>query len=252
MRFGKIVRTLGPVVAMAMAVGASGCKGARFHADEEGVPLAELDLSGDAPDSVNLVGPDIVRITEGDNFTIALEGDDEAKDRMRFVFKDHAISIMREDESWDDTGKATVTITMPGPRSIVIAGSGTLYSFGLAADSEVTIAGSGTAETMDIDVERLEVNIAGSGTYRAAGTAGKLELNIAGSGEGELAGLKVGDAEINIAGSGDATFSSDGNVKANIMGSGDVTVRGEAKCRVSSFGSGTLTCERGETVDEEG
>ena len=252
MQFDKLFRTLGPVMAMAMAAGVSGCGNAKFHmGDKQGVALADLDLSGDAPDSINLVGPDIVRITEGADFTIALEGDDEARDRVRFLLEDDTLSILRDGEDWSRGNQATVTVTMPAPRHLVLAGSGKIFSDALAAKAEVTIAGSGKVETPSIAVESLEVNVMGSGRYRAGGTAGRLDLSIAGSGEADMAGLKVGKADISIAGSGDTTFASDGKVDAKIMGSGNITVRGSARCKVKSFGSGSLTCERGETVENE-
>jgi hypothetical protein len=249
MRFDRLFRTLGPVIAMAMA---AGCDGAKFHMNgKEGMPLSELDLSGNAPHSINLAGPDIVRITQGTDFTIALEGDDEAKERMRFLLEDETLLILREGENWSGGNPATVTVTMPAPRHLVLAGSGAIHSDALAAKAEVTIAGSGKVETPSIQIESLDVNVMGSGSYRAGGTADRLDLSIAGSGDADMARLKIGKAEISIAGSGDTNFASDGNVDARIMGSGNITVRGSARCKVKSFGSGTLTCERGETVENE-
>lgn len=253
MRFDKFIKSVAPAIAMAMAAGAKGCDSAKFSFNgKEGVKLADLDLSGDAPDGVNLMGADIVRIVEGEDFSIALEGDDDAKERMRFVCEDDTLFVLRDrSEDWGASDrKATVTITMPAPRRLVLGGSGKLFSETLAKEAEITIAGSGRIETRGIDVDTLEVSIAGSGRYRANGRAGKLDLSIAGSGDGDLKGLKVGKADVSIAGSGDAVFESDGKVNASIMGSGNVTVRGSATCRVKSFGSGSLTCERGEAPED--
>lgn len=252
MRFDKFLKNVAPAIAMAMAAaGTAGCDSKFTFNGKEGVKLSELDLSGDAPDTVNLMGPDIVRIVHGDDFSIALEGSDEAKERMRFILEDGTLSVLRDRESWGDgeSGIATVTITMPALRHIVMAGSGQVHADTMAKNAEVAIAGSGSVETSGLDVDSLEVSVAGSGSYRASGRASTLDLNIAGSGSAKLKGLKTDSADISIAGSGDADFASDGNVKANIMGSGNVTVRGSATCKVKSFGSGTLTCERGETVE---
>lgn len=258
MRFDQFFKTVGPVIAMAMASGTSGCDGPKFRFNgKEGVPLAELDLSGDSPDAINLVGPDIVRISEGEEFAIALEGTDEARERMRFLLDDGMLSILREDrnfgESWQDSDdRATVSITMPAPKRLVLAGSGKIHSTALAEDAEIVIAGSGRISTPGIDVDQLDVNLAGSGHYKASGSATRLDLSLAGSGNAKLDNLEVKRARIKIAGSGNATFSSDGKVDARIMGSGNVTVRGNPKCTLKSFGSGTLNCEpRGATVDQE-
>lgn len=247
MRFDKLFSTLGPVIAMAVASGVSGCHGPNFDfGGKEGVPLAELDLAGDAPEAINLVGPDIVRISQGSDFAIALQGDDQAKARMRFRLHDGTLSIMRNRENWGDhDGKATVSITMPAPEKLVLAGSGEIHSETLAASAEIVVAGSGKVMTPSIAVDSLDVNLAGSGNYTAGGSARRLDLNVAGSGNALMDGLKVEQAKVTIAGSGNARFASDGTVDARIMGSGDVAVRGSAKCTLKSFGSGTLRCEPG-------
>ena len=78
MRFDKFIKSVAPAIAMAVASGAKGCESSTFTFNgKEGVRLSDLDLSGDAPDEVNLMGADIVRIVEGEDFGIALEGDDD-------------------------------------------------------------------------------------------------------------------------------------------------------------------------------
>lgn len=255
MRFDKFFSTLGPVIAMAVASGVSGCDGPNFDfGGKQGVPLDELDLSGDPPDTITLAGPDIVRISEGAEFSIAVEGEAEAKERMRFLLDDGTLSIMRGDKSWVDSPKdqATVTITVPPPEKLVIAGAGEMHSDTLASSVEIVIAGAGSISTPKVDVALLDVNLAGSGRYRASGRADRLDLNVAGSGNVKMENLKVDRAKVKIAGSGNATFSSDGKVDVRIMGSGNVTVRGSPKCTLKSFGSGTLNCEPGgATVDPD-
>jgi hypothetical protein len=256
MRFDKFFSTLAPVIAMAVAAGVSGCDGSHFSFNgKEGQPLADLDLSGAAPDTINMVGPDVVRISAGPDFTIAVEGEADAKERMRFLLDDGTLSIMRDHDTWSDKdGKlATVSITMPPPAKLVLAGSGEIHSDALATSAEIMIAGSGKISTPAIEVASLDVNLAGSGNYSAGGTADRLELNVAGSGDAQLAALKADRAKVKIAGSGSAAFASDGTVDARIMGSGNVTVRGSAKCTLKSFGSGTLHCAPGGTAaDGEG
>jgi len=249
MRFDKLFSTLGPVIAMAVASKISGCEdceGANFTFNgKQGEPLADLDLSGAAPEAINLVGPDVVRIGRGKDFSIALEGDDEAKERMRFLLDDGMLYVMRDRENWGDKDDklATVSVTMPPPEKLVIAGSGEIHSDALADRAEIVVAGSGRIYTREIAVDSLDVNLAGSGHYRAGGTAERLDLNVAGSGNAKMGGLQVARAKIKIAGSGNAKFASNGHVDARIMGSGNVTVRGSAKCSLKSFGSGTLNCE---------
>ena len=221
----------------------AGCDGADIEINgQQGVPLADIEIAGAPPSEVVLSSGDTVILTTGDTFDITVEGTDT--DTLRFVRDTEVIGITRE-KDWKGNSTATIRITMPPPKEVVIAGSGTIKAESLAATSEVVIGGSGTVEFGSVAAEKLGINIGGSGTVRGAGTVKRLEVNIGGAGDVEMPGLKADSAEVSIGGSGDVAFASDGDVTANIAGAGDVKVAGAAKCTVNAFGSGTLTCSPG-------
>lgn len=233
-----------PVAAMGIGLAVSGCDGLNVQiGDKDGVPLADLEMGGDAPRGVVLAGPDTLIVTEGARLDISVEGDSKAIDALRFNRDGGMLGIMREKGSWTDKGVATVRVTMPLPEEIVIAGSGTATLPGMARKAEVTIGGSGTVDTGKLDGDSLAITIGGSGKVKASGKVERMEINVGGSGKAEMAGLKVDKAEINVGGSGDVRFASDGEVEAHIAGSGDITVIGTAKCNIKAFGSGTLNCK---------
>ena len=251
-RFNRFAKALGPIIAVALAAGAAGCEGKVSINGGEGKPLAELDLSGQAPEELVLAGPDEVRVTMGDKLAITVDGDSEVRDQLRFTLKDGSLAIHRQDKTFAASEKvAIINVTMPAPREVVMAGSGKITAAQLASKAEVTVAGSGTIESSAVSGESLDLTIAGSGNFRAAGEVKKLDMTIAGSGSAQMDALKAERAEVNIAGSGNTVFASDGDVQANIMGSGNVTVKGRARCTVSSLGSGKLVCE-GPVVQKEG
>ena len=243
MTIAKAFRPLTATLALAAAAALGGCQNAEISFNgEEGVPLSELDMSGDAPTEIALMGPDRVVMVEGSALSIEVEGDNS--DNLRFVFEDGSLGIMRENNSWSGSA-ATITVTMPPPEDITVAGSGTVIAPGMARDAEISIAGSGTLRVERIAADSLDLTIAGSGDVEiASGTVRELEISVMGSGDADLLGVKADSADVTIAGSGDAAFASDGDVDVSIMGSGDVTVRGNANCTVETHGSGTVTCER--------
>lgn len=245
MKLDKFAKAFAPIIAVVMAAGVSACDATNIRLNgEEGKPLAELDLSGAAPDEVVLLGPDEVRITTGDKLAITVDGDAAVKDQMRFTLKDGALGVLRKDKTFSGDDKiAIVTVTMPAPKELVMAGSGKITADAIAKSAKVTIAGSGLIETPAVEGDSLDLTIAGSGAYRAAGNVRRLDLTIAGSGSAALDALKAETVKVTIAGSGNAAFASDGDVDATIMGSGDVTVKGRARCKVSAMGSGKLICE---------
>jgi hypothetical protein len=252
MSLKSILRGVAPLAALAFAAAASGgCDNMHVSINgEDGKKLSELDLTGAPPTEVALLGPDTVRIAQGEALAISVDGDPEVAERMRFTLKDGKLGILRKKGEWSSDETVTVNVTMPAPRKLMMAGSGKIFAPALARESaRVTVAGSGTVETERVETDELKVDIAGSGSYRAAGNARSLRLAIAGSGDARLDALKVDEAKVDIAGSGDSTFASDGNVRANIMGSGEVRVIGRATCKVSSMGSGRLVCEPAATAE---
>ena len=239
--FDRFLKKMAPAAVMAIGLTLSGCN-ISINGDE-GVPLAELDQSGDAPTGVALLGPDTIIISEGDTLGITVEGNDKVVEAMRFTLEGGTLGVMRDSDIWDGDDKATVRVTMPAPEDLNMAGSGRIEVATMASQANINIAGSGTIEVTAIASDSLEVAMAGSGSVKASGTSKSLEVAVVGSGKTDLSGLKVDTAEISIAGSGDVNLASDGTVEANIAGSGNVTVTGEATCEVSSMGSGKVTCK---------
>lgn len=233
-------RRLAPLALLGLTVALAGCDGADVEINgKKGVPLSEIEIAGPPPSEVFLASGDDVIVTEGNTFAVTVEGSDT--ETLRFVRDKEVIGITRVD-GWNGNTKATIRITMPAPKEIIIGGSGTVKAPALANDADINIGGSGTVDFGTFKGQTLGINIGGSGTVRGAGTAKELKVLIGGAGEIDMPGLKADKAEVTIGGSGDVAFASDGTVEANIGGAGDVKVSGNAKCTVNALGSGTLTC----------
>ena len=81
----KIVKALAPLGMLAGAALLSGCDGMNISiGGDDGVPLAELDMSGEPPTELVLAGPDRVVVTEGDDLDIEVSGDADAVAALRF------------------------------------------------------------------------------------------------------------------------------------------------------------------------
>ena len=263
MNFDKFLRSVGPLVAAAAVGGimAAARKNGNFDfkwdgsdcgfangfgagfGGKAGVPLAELDMSGDSPSELVLAGADHLVVSEGEDFTISVQGDEDAKESLRFRLEDGALHVASSNSSNGGEGIATVNVTMPAPSKVTIAGAGQIAVSALADDAEVRVAGAGQISVLDLKCSALNVTIAGAGRFTTGGEAKALSLSVAGSGRAEMSGLLVEEADIDLAGAGSAIFGCDGDVNADIMGSGNVTVRGSARCRVQSMGAGYLVCE---------
>ncbi len=228
MRLDELFKNLGYI---------AGTIGAQMREAHDGVPLAELDLTGPPPNEVALRGPGQVVLSEGAALAIDVEAG-FATSEVRFMLDGERLSVSGGDR---DT---VVRVTLPAPGKLAVAGSGRMTIAKLARDGEISIAGSGRVEIATLEGGRIKANLAGSGRAAIDGQAEHLELSIAGSGSCDAEGLLVESAAVHIAGSGDAIFACNGEVAAHLMGSGNLIVRGSARCSVHSVGSGTLTCER--------
>ncbi len=240
---GRFFKTIASVAALGIGLATAGCDNINVAVgDGDSVPLSELDMSGAAPTKLVLASRDRVVLNEGSKLAIKVSGDPDAIAALRFNLGEDSLGIMREKGSKAE-GKALVSVTMPAPREIVLAGSGEVDAPVLAEKAKVNMAGSGTVRVAKVAAASLAVNVMGSGKLEAAGAAEKLDFNVAGSGQLAARKLKVERAEINVAGSGGGEFASDGKVTANVAGSGEVTVHGRARCRISALGSGKLHCK---------
>ncbi|WP_109798125.1 MULTISPECIES: head GIN domain-containing protein [Novosphingobium] len=244
--FRNVVRAVTTVAALGLTATLAACdSGSVSFNGEKGVPLDKLDQSGPAPTAIALLGPDNVRVVRGDSLAISVEG--EGADRLRFALGKGQLGIARE--GWkigQEARPATITVTLPMLKDLVLAGSGEIIADELRGEeAKIVIAGTGLVEARAIDAGKLGVDVVGSGTLRAAGKARTLDMTVAGSGDAEMDGLNVDEAKVDVAGSGRSRFASNGTVKANIMGSGEVRVFGRATCKISAMGSGKLICENG-------
>ena len=225
---------------LATSVGLAGC--INISADFDGDTLADFDQGGSAPTEITLAGPDDLVLVQGDALNIEVSGDSDAIEALRFKRTGDGLAVGRDGDWGSSMSTATITITMPAPKEINLAGSGDITAEALANDAEISMDGSGKLTLAQIASDKLEISSAGSGQVQGAGTVDKLDINIFGSGDIDFAELKADDVEINIAGSGDIDLMSDGQVEASIAGSGNINVTGDATCESNAVGSGELNC----------
>jgi len=237
MRFDNFARTLGQ--AFASAIVESGKF--EFSGESEGVPLAELDLTGAPPTGVKvtLSRKDCVRILHGETFAVAVEGDEAAADALRFNRNDESLRLMR---THGPGGPVEIIVTLPALSAITIGGSGRVVAERLGGEARISIGGSGDVFVDRFEGESLSARIGGSGRIAICGAVSALDLTIGGSGNFEGEHLEVENASIRIGGSGSVALSSDGEVTAKVGGAGDILIHGNARCSLKAGGAGKLRC----------
>ena len=236
----------------------AGCEGspARVVGDLAGDVATASDTDADAATqeiianpgaftAIRLGGPDTVVFAIGPERAIRVEGNDDARARLRLRIEDDTLVIDREKRGvrFGDGSTATVYVTAPALSRAALAGSGDMQIAGVRdAKLALSVSGSGDLDASDLDVRDLSGSLHGSGTMTLAGAADRVSLSVAGSGDVKANGLRADTAEVAVAGSGDVALTADGSVSASVRGSGDIDIAGSASCSRSTSGSGRIRC----------
>lgn len=108
-----------------------------------------------------------------------------------------------------------------------------------AIDS-IQIAGASKATVRDVDADAMAVEVAGAADVTMEGRAESTEITIAGAGDVNSLDLASKSVKVSISGSGEVQVSAVDSLDVTIAGSGSVRYRGEPTVKKSIFGSGTV------------
>lgn len=193
--------------------------------DFEGI---ELDIAAD------------VYITQGDNFSIEVQGQQNILNELELEVKGDILDIDFDDcvRNYDDL---MFWISMPELDFVRICGSGRIFSenFITANDIVLEISGSGDID-LGLSADDIETKISGSGKILLEGTANDLDAVISGSGDVRAFDLISEKVDCRISGSGDMEVHATDKLDVKITGSGDVYYKGNPEVNVDITGSGDV------------
>lgn len=107
--------------------------------------------------------------------------------------------------------------------------------------NQVSIAGSGDVELLDVNVNSIEFEIKGSGDIEASGTTNHVKAEVKGSGEVDLSELSAKSADFTVKGSGDIRANVTDSLRARVKGSGDIRIKGNPATRdIREQGTGSV------------
>lgn len=205
---------------------------------EGNVITKEYRLS--AFDGVELLIPADVTITQGPTQRVTVEGYENILNRLETDVR-RGVWKIKTERCIRDLGELKIWITIPDVKSLVISGSGTIYSENTLSSDEfdLTLSGSGEVDVA-LEVDKLQSVISGSGKLTLEGQADLSVLNISGSGDFYGFNLDTNRTDVNVSGSGNAEVWVKNFLKARISGSGDIFYRGQPEKDVAISGSGRV------------
>lgn len=184
--------------------------------------------------------PADVYITQGEDFSVEVEGKEDIIDEIELDVSNDTWEI-ETDKCVRDIGNMKVYITMPEIEYLKISGSGKIIGQNefIVGDIELKISGSGDMDLL-MDADDVKASISGSGEMWLEGSGDLLDFKISGSGDLNAFNFPCNDIDIRISGSGDARVHALDNLDVNITGSGDVYYKGNPSIDFSVTGSGDL------------
>lgn len=196
-------------------------------------------------DKVELQGSGTLIITQGENYSVTLETDDNLLPYYETrVFGDKLEIGTRNFHCFIRNSGLIVRVTLPEVEKLAILGSGDIISTNVlnAEDLKLQIAGSGDIK-LEVNVTNLETEIAGSGEATYIGSATTHNIDIAGSGDIYAFDLSTEQTSVDIAGSGSAEITAYKTLDVDIAGSGDIYYKGEPVVSQSIAGSGDIVAK---------
>lgn len=185
-------------------------------------------------DRIYLYGVFEAKVTAGEDYSLALEGDSALLALLETDVENGRLSI-----GWDKSVRSRakdgvlVTVTLPGLKELVVDG---------AVDAELD----------NLDSPTLSLAINGAGEVTLTGTCGHLTATTNGAGEVNAQDFHCEDATLTINGAGEMEATASRKLTANINGVGDIDVYGspeDVTISKSGFGSVTMHDTREEADD---
>lgn len=240
---------------LALGLAVSGCTAKeteRGRTGESGTtdsgPQTTRDYALSDFSAVSVTGPDDLRITMGEGFSISATGPQAEIDELEIERDGDRLSIGRRKNGSFFGGRnhvgVKIAVTMPRLTAVRLTGSGEVEADAMEGDAvEAVVTGSGDLKVARLTAKSVSMAISGSGDIDVdSGTVDSSEYRVTGSGNIEAEGLAARTLDISITGSGDVEARASEAASVSIMGSGDASVVGGAKCSSRTLGSGEVRC----------
>jgi len=248
-------------VVLMMAIFAGGCfNGGLLPIKGEGEIVSETFNYSDF-DEIALEGAFDIVLTQGDQYEVVVEGQQNIIDRMDNDLSGDKLTFDLKRGNYRDYD-LTIFITMPNLSDVDLSGSGDirlndfegLNNVGCSVSGSGNIISNGTIYADNIALKisgsgkidfaatatKISTNISGSGDVYLEGSCTEQNIDVSGSGKFECFNLISQNVYVDIAGSGNCNVYADNVLDVKITGSGDVNYKGNPQIDTKITGSGNV------------
>lgn len=199
-------------------------------------------------DRVNLSGSGEVILTQDNREALTVEAEEDLLPYITTEVRGRTLYLEVKNRYWKKAHWGGLRngikyyVSMRSVRGVSVSGSGTITSEEIETDElKSNISGSGEISIESLQAQELNIHISGSGDCFMAGEVTTQNISISGSGSYEGEDLKSDETTAHVSGSGDATIWVEKEIDVQISGSGKVEYKGDPKVvSFQSSGSGKV------------
>jgi hypothetical protein len=195
-------------------------------------------------DAVTMAGSGDLIITQGDQEGLKIDAEDNLIPYIRTEVRGHTLYIdmnTRNFVSLHTTRPIRFYLSMKEVSGLTLSGSGTITSKNINTKNlDINISGSGDTVIDNLQADSLSTDISGSGKCILKGEVASQKVTITGSGDYNTSGLTSKDVIMNVSGSGKTSVTATNTLNVTITGSGEVAYSGNPKITQTITGSGKM------------
>jgi len=196
-------------------------------------------------DGIHVAGHYDVTLTQGNEGTISLKGNQDDLDQIETYLKNSDLIIKQKKSSWFDnwnSGRVSISIPVEDIDKLTLSGSGSVITNHTLSSDDFKIVLSGSGEIdLSLETDVLEAVLTGSGDIDLRGKAIEASYQLTGSGDIKADDFELEQGKAKVTGSGDIEMYANSSVNANIKGSGDIVCHGNPRMQqIKTTGSGDI------------
>ncbi|MEE4196594.1 MAG: head GIN domain-containing protein [Bacteroidales bacterium] len=194
---------------------------------------------------ISLSIPAVLYLTQGDENTVFIEGDQKVLEKIVTEVKKDQLNIQFENwYNYKGVSSLKVFITLKEVESLSVTGSGDIVAQSpLRAEKlSLVVSGSGDIQISELTTQKVSATISGSGDISIQGNnkAQSLKAVVTGSGDFVSDELTFNEGDLTITGSGTIHASVADKLSALITGSGKIYYDGNPLIDATINGSGKI------------
>lgn len=231
-----------PVIISLLAMLLSACGASTLRGSgkmiEDARPVSNFDKL-----SLNGIG-DLI-LTQGDQESLRIEGEDNILEQIDTQVQDGTLVISLKDPNWEETIRPTKRVvyhlSMKNVHQLELTGVGSI-NIGQLKTDQLEILSSGV-EGIDIgrlSAQTLKVALQGEGQCNLAGEVDSQQVELSGTGQYNAARLQSQNAAVDLSGAGSASVWVEHSLTANLSGTGSLYYYGDPQVNKTITGIGGI------------